>query len=132
MGICNQRTVVITGAGGGLGRAYALAFAQEGANVVVNDIRAEAAQAVAEAYHAGRSFAYVRRPAFRESATLAAFVDRHLDSWELGPEQLHNGAWLETLPPLAVGPPLVTHRVNGADQAADFLFGLLQGEPRAA
>jgi NAD(P)-dependent dehydrogenase (short-subunit alcohol dehydrogenase family) len=48
MGICNQRTVVITGAGGGLGRAYALAFAQEGANVVVNDIRAEAAQAVAE------------------------------------------------------------------------------------
>ena len=87
---------------------------------------------VAEAYHAGRSFAYVRRPAFRESATLAAFVDRHLDSWELGPEQLHNGAWLETLPPLAVGPPLVTHRVNGADQAADFLFGLLQGEPRAA
>ena len=48
MGICNQRTVVITGAGGGLGRAYALAFAQEGANVVINDIRAEAAQAVAE------------------------------------------------------------------------------------
>ncbi len=29
MGICNQRTVVITGAGGGLGRAYALAFAQK-------------------------------------------------------------------------------------------------------
>ena len=48
MGICNQRTVVITGAGGGLGRAYALAFAQERANVVLNDIRAEAAQAVAE------------------------------------------------------------------------------------
>ena len=48
MGVCNQRTVVITGAGGGLGRAYALAFAQEGANVVVNDIRQEAAQAVAD------------------------------------------------------------------------------------
>lgn len=46
MGICEQRTVVITGAGGGLGRAYALAFAAEGANVVVNDIRAEAAEAV--------------------------------------------------------------------------------------
>lgn len=47
MGICDQRTVVITGAGGGLGRAYALAFAAEGASVVVNDIRREAAQAVA-------------------------------------------------------------------------------------
>lgn len=38
MGICNNRTVVITGAARGLGRAYALAFAAEGANVVVNDI----------------------------------------------------------------------------------------------
>ena len=46
-GICTGRTVIITGAGGGLGRAYALAFAAEGANVVVNDIRREAAEAVA-------------------------------------------------------------------------------------
>jgi NAD(P)-dependent dehydrogenase (short-subunit alcohol dehydrogenase family) len=38
MGICENRTVIITGAGGGLGRAYALAFAAEGANVVVNDL----------------------------------------------------------------------------------------------
>lgn len=40
MGICNNRTVIITGAARGLGRAYALAFAAEGANVVVNDIGA--------------------------------------------------------------------------------------------
>ncbi|QYY33118.1 MULTISPECIES: SDR family oxidoreductase [Cupriavidus] len=46
MGICDGRTVIVTGAGGGLGRAYALAFAAEGANVVVNDIRREAAEAV--------------------------------------------------------------------------------------
>lgn len=38
MGICEGRTVIITGAARGLGRAYALAFADEGANVVVNDI----------------------------------------------------------------------------------------------
>ncbi len=46
MGMCEGRTVIITGAGGGLGRAYALAFAAEGAGVVVNDIRQEAADAV--------------------------------------------------------------------------------------
>jgi len=40
MGICDGRTVIITGAARGLGRAYALAFAEEGANVVVNDIGA--------------------------------------------------------------------------------------------
>lgn len=38
MGICDNRTVIITGAARGLGRAYALAYAAEGANVVVNDI----------------------------------------------------------------------------------------------
>ena len=48
MPLCDQRTVLITGAGGGLGRAYALAFAAEGASVVVNDVRGEAAQAVAD------------------------------------------------------------------------------------
>ncbi len=51
MAICEGRTVIITGAGGGLGRAYALAFAAEGANVVVNDIRREAAEDVAGEIH---------------------------------------------------------------------------------
>ncbi|NIF39580.1 SDR family oxidoreductase [Burkholderia sp. Tr-862] len=59
MGICNGRTVIITGAGGGLGREYALAFAAEGAAVAVNDIRREAAQAVCDeiSRHGGRALA---------------------------------------------------------------------------
>ena len=44
--LCDGRVVIITGAGGGLGRAHALAFAAEGANVVVNDINLEAAEKV--------------------------------------------------------------------------------------
>lgn len=57
MGICDGRVVVITGAARGLGRAHALAFAAEGARVVVNDLgvdrdgsggTSEAAQEVVE------------------------------------------------------------------------------------
>ncbi len=80
---------------------------------------------VAETYQAGASLAYVRRPGFRESDPLAAFVDARMDSWEIGWEQLQNGAWLKTLPLIPGRPFAPTNRANGADQAADFLVDLL-------
>ncbi len=57
MGLLDGRAVVITGAGRGLGRSFALGAAREGASVVVNDIDVdEAERVVAEiAQEGGRS-----------------------------------------------------------------------------
>ncbi|MNF44383.1 putative short-chain type dehydrogenase/reductase [compost metagenome] len=86
MAICAGRTVIITGAGGGLGRAYALAFAAEGANVVVNDIRQSAAEDVAGEVRAagGQAIANADDITRLESAqrivdaALAAFGEVHV------------------------------------------------------
>ncbi|MEZ2744380.1 SDR family oxidoreductase [Halopseudomonas bauzanensis] len=48
MGILDNRVVIITGAGGGLGAAHARVFASEGACVLVNDINRDAAQKVVD------------------------------------------------------------------------------------
>src|SRR5208283_2455257 len=37
-GLCDGRIVIITGAGRGIGRGYALEFARQGAKVIVNDL----------------------------------------------------------------------------------------------
>jgi NAD(P)-dependent dehydrogenase (short-subunit alcohol dehydrogenase family) len=38
MGILEGKVVIVTGAGGGIGRAHALLFAREGAKLVINDV----------------------------------------------------------------------------------------------
>ncbi|EJD39933.1 NAD(P)-binding protein, partial [Auricularia subglabra TFB-10046 SS5] len=50
------QTVIVTGAGGGIGSAYARAYAERGANVLVNDVNQDAAdRVVAEITAAGGS-----------------------------------------------------------------------------
>jgi 3-oxoacyl-[acyl-carrier protein] reductase len=46
--VLKNRVAVITGSGAGIGKSTALAMAQEGAKIVVNDVTAEDAEAVAE------------------------------------------------------------------------------------
>lgn len=72
----DTRTAIITGAGGGLGRAHALLLASRGANVVVNDLRG--AEAVAEEIRAQGGTAIAHTGSVSEGgalveAALAAF-----------------------------------------------------------
>jgi 3-oxoacyl-[acyl-carrier protein] reductase len=55
MGKLDSRIAIVTGAASGLGRAIALLFAKEGADIAIIDLKAEAAEAVArEARDLGR------------------------------------------------------------------------------
>lgn len=75
MAICQGRTVIITGSGGGLGRAYALEFAAQGANVVVNDIRLDAAQSVVDEINSAGGNAIANSSDITKTATAQEIVD---------------------------------------------------------
>ena len=81
MKICEQRTVIITGAGAGLGRAYALAFGAAGAQVVVNDVRADAAHGVAEELRAAGAQALVSSGDITTLRGAQSIVDAAVDAF---------------------------------------------------
>ena len=55
-----DKVVIVTGAGGGLGRAHALLFARHGAKVLVNDLGGSAQGEGASASAADRVVAQIR------------------------------------------------------------------------
>ena len=80
-GICAERTVIVTGGGGGLGRSYSRALAAAGANVVVNDINPETAGATVEHITAAGGRALVNTNDITDHEDAGRIVQQALDAY---------------------------------------------------
>ncbi|MCZ4341996.1 SDR family NAD(P)-dependent oxidoreductase [Sphingomonadaceae bacterium G21617-S1] len=84
------RVAIVTGAGGGLGRAHALLLAKRGARVLVNDLGGArdgkggsnaAADAVVEEIHAAGGKAMPNSASVTDAGQAAAMVAQAIDQW---------------------------------------------------
>jgi hypothetical protein len=81
---------------------------------------------VAEAYHAGVPFGYVRRERFREGPVLDAYIAAHMSSIAMTEPEFRSGAWLARLPELVALPRQPQRETRGAEQIARFVHGLVR------
>jgi NAD(P)-dependent dehydrogenase (short-subunit alcohol dehydrogenase family) len=89
MGLLDGKVAIVTGAGGGIGRAEALLFAREGARVVVNDTGGArdgtggsgAAEAVCEEIRAAGGEAVASQDTVATQEGAEAIVARALEAW---------------------------------------------------
>jgi NAD(P)-dependent dehydrogenase (short-subunit alcohol dehydrogenase family) len=95
MGALEGKVAVVTGAGAGIGRASARAFAREGASVVVADVDGDGgAETVRLVEAAGGRATFVRADVSR-AADVAAMVETAVDTYG-GLDVAHNNAGVAT------------------------------------
>ncbi|MGH3752110.1 MAG: SDR family NAD(P)-dependent oxidoreductase [Pseudonocardiaceae bacterium] len=101
MGILEGKAVVITGAGRGLGEAYALHAARAGACVVVNDVDGDLAESVADRIvrHGGRAVASAQ--SVRDPGQASGIVQRCLAEFGRVDGLVSNAALNYQAPPWA-------------------------------
>jgi uncharacterized protein (TIGR00661 family) len=80
---------------------------------------------IAEAYHAGIPFGFVSRSQFRESSYLVDFIKSEMYSIQITEETFHLGNWTDIIPNLMQFPKINRNGINGAEQTADYISGLI-------
>jgi meso-butanediol dehydrogenase / (S,S)-butanediol dehydrogenase / diacetyl reductase len=90
------KVIAITGGGAGIGRACALAYGREGADVAVTDVDSEAASSVARELEAGGTRAYAGRLDVTQGASIAPAIEDI--ERVLGPIDIwHNNAGISSM-----------------------------------
>ncbi len=82
---------------------------------------------MAEVYHAGVPFAYIRRNHFRESGVMESYIRSQMPSKSIAPHEFYSGAWLDGLPELLAMGVAREAKQNGAAQAAAIICDILAG-----
>lgn len=81
---------------------------------------------IAEVYQAEKPFLYQVRPRFPESPILTDYVQKTIPSQMITEEEYRSGDWIKYLDRLLNLPLAGRDGVNGADQAAGFIWQLLR------
>jgi len=81
---------------------------------------------LAEVFHTGVPFGYIARPHFRESKTLAGYVEKNMPSVAIEEADFHNNSWLSQLPELLA--PERAERIGpcGSEEIGTYISQLLK------
>src|SRR5581483_5832676 len=101
--LLDDRVVIVTGAGHGIGRAYSLGIAQEGGKVVVADIDGQAADVVAEEIGDAGGQALAVRADVSKLASCQEMAQAALDRFGRIDGLINNAAIFATIPISRVG-----------------------------
>lgn len=92
------RAAIVTGGGGGIGRAIALRLAREGAHLAVADIRNKAARDVAEEIRAEGGAAEPVEVDVTSAASANAMVDAAINAFQQVDVLVSNAGWDKAMP----------------------------------
>jgi hypothetical protein len=80
---------------------------------------------LAEVYHGGVPFGYIKRSHFQESEILAGYIRNHMNGILIEEEAFQEGTWVRRLSDLLAYARICRRGPNGAEQTARFLHTLL-------